>query len=320
LISASSNANQPRRGTEYLLDGEGRRLGKKRNGALINGFLYDGRLRPIAELDGAGAVVATFVYALHSNVPEYMNKGGVDYRIVTDTLGSPRLVLRSSDGSIMQRMDYDEFGNIVLDTNPGFQPYGFAGGLWDADTGLVHFGAREYDPAEGRWTTTDPIRFQGGGTNLYVYVRNDPVNREDPTGLKINVSSPDLDSALQDLMANPELAPLIDQINSSSVTVDIENWMPAPDWLVDLGGAATGRRRDGSVDIILDLAAVNQYFSDCGSPLTFNLEQLVAHELGHAFDLIFRGGFGPNSSVDFENAVRTAMKRVSEYIPCKCKR
>jgi hypothetical protein len=43
---------------------------------------------------------------------------------------------RSSEaetGSIAQRVDYDAFGNVILDTNPGFQPFGFAGGLY------VHF-------------------------------------------------------------------------------------------------------------------------------------------------------------------------------------
>ena len=34
-------------------------------------------------------------------------------------------------------------GNITSDTNPGFQPFGFAGGLYDTDTGLTRFGARD---------------------------------------------------------------------------------------------------------------------------------------------------------------------------------
>jgi len=41
---------------------------------------------------------------------------------------------------------------------------------------LVRFGARDYDPSVGRWTSKDPILFDGGQANLYVYVNNDPVN------------------------------------------------------------------------------------------------------------------------------------------------
>jgi RHS repeat-associated protein len=80
-------------------------------------------------------------------------------------------------------MDYDVWGNIVTDTNPGFQPFGFAGGLYDQHTGLTRFGDRDYDAQAGRWTAKDPIRFKGGDTNLYGYVANDPVNWVDPTGL-----------------------------------------------------------------------------------------------------------------------------------------
>jgi len=166
---------------EYVVDGLNRRVGKKVNGAVAEGFLYDGQLRPVAWLDGAGNVKATFVYGLHVNVPEYMNTSAGTFRILTDHLGSPRLVVSSSTGALAQRMDYDSFGNVLSDTNPGFQPFGFAGGLYDRDTGLVRFGARDYDPSIGRWTNKDPIRF-AGGLNLYAYVDNDPVNFVDSSG------------------------------------------------------------------------------------------------------------------------------------------
>ena len=61
-------------------------------------------------------------------------------------------------------------------------PFGFAGGLHDRDTNLVHFGYREYEPYTGKWTAKDPIDFDGGDSNLYGYVLGDPVNFVDPTG------------------------------------------------------------------------------------------------------------------------------------------
>ena len=168
---------------EYVIDGLNRRIGKKVNGTLVQAFLYKDGLNPVAELDGNGNVTARFVYATRPDVPDYMIRNGTVYRIISDHLGSPRLVIDTSTGAIAERIDYDEFGRIRGDTNPGLQPFRFAGGLYDRDTGLIRFGTRDYDPYTGRWTTKDPILFAGGDTNLYGYVLNDPVNLSDPHGL-----------------------------------------------------------------------------------------------------------------------------------------
>lgn len=46
----------------------------------------------------------------------------------------------------------------------------------------MRFGARDYDPETGRWTSKDPILFNGGDSNLYGYSFNDPVNFVDSDG------------------------------------------------------------------------------------------------------------------------------------------
>jgi len=167
-----------------VIDGRNRRVGKKVNGVLVQGLLYRGQLQPVAELDGAGNIVSRFVYATRVNVPDYIVKPatGAVWRVVTDHLGSVRLVIDHATGAVIQQMDYDEFGRVLLDTNPGAQPFGFAGGIWDAQVGLVRFGARDYDPVAGRWTTKDPIRFAAGDSNLYAYCYSDPVNYFDLDG------------------------------------------------------------------------------------------------------------------------------------------
>jgi len=94
---------------------------------------------------------SVFVYGSRSRTFDYTVHGGREYRVLSDAVGSV--------------------------------PFGYAGGLYDAETGLVRFGARDYDAALGRWTTKDPILFAGGDPNVYGYVGNDPVNRVDPEGL-----------------------------------------------------------------------------------------------------------------------------------------
>ncbi|MBL8220611.1 MAG: hypothetical protein JNL62_15360, partial [Bryobacterales bacterium] len=205
---------------EYLIDGRNRRVGKRVNGALVRGWLYQADLQPIAELDASGAVVSRFVYADGSNVPAYMIRGGVRYRLVKDHLGSVRLVVNAATGDVVSRVDYDTWGReLPSATNRDFQPFGFAGGLYDADTGFVRFGARDYDAATGRWTTKDPIGFAGGTANLYAYVRNAPVELQDPTGLLFVPTDPELLLVLERLRSNPFIGPYVSALDRHRVPI-----------------------------------------------------------------------------------------------------
>jgi RHS repeat-associated protein len=168
----------------YLIDGQNRRIGKKVNGTLVQGFLYQNQLAPVAELNGSNQVVSRFVYGIRANVPDYMVKAGVTYRIIADHLGSVRLVVNAASGAVAQRIDYDEYGRVLQNTAPGFQPFGYAGGVLDSHTGLTRFGARDYDPTAGRWTAKDPVGFLGGAGNMYAYVQSNPINEIDISGLR----------------------------------------------------------------------------------------------------------------------------------------
>jgi RHS repeat-associated protein len=168
--------------------GQNRRVGRKVNGTLVQGWLYQDQLRPVAQLDGSGTnVIARFVYSSKTNVPDYMVTSGGTYRILSDHLGSPRAVVDVSSGNLIETINFDEFGNETdtlagtLPTGYVRIPFGFAGGLYDPDTTLVRFGARDYDASVGRWTAKDPVRF-GGGRNLYVYAGNDPIDNFDVLG------------------------------------------------------------------------------------------------------------------------------------------
>ena len=168
---------------EYLVDGMGRRVGKMKNGVLLKQWIYRDALKPVAELDGSGALVSQFAYASRSNVPDYVLRGGQGYRVVSDHLGSPKHVVNVADsGDVPVSASYTSFGE-PSGTGLEWMPFGFAGGIYDADTGLVRFGARDYDPVAGRWTAKDPIRWRPQQANLYGYVIDDPVNKADPFGL-----------------------------------------------------------------------------------------------------------------------------------------
>jgi RHS repeat-associated protein len=205
------------RAIDYVIDGMGRRVGKKINGVLQKQWLYADDLRVVAELDGAGNVVSRFVWAdgtggsesavtsvltrlglrlpdlllnlLRSanprkplSTPAYIISGGALYRIVTDHIGTPRVSVNVATGLVGQRLDIDEWGKIVVDTAPGFLPFGFAVGFRDVDTEVIRFGARDFDPVAGRWIHRDPLVRHRRDVNLYAYASNDPVDFIDRSG------------------------------------------------------------------------------------------------------------------------------------------
>lgn len=145
--------------------------------------MYAGGLTPIAELDSADNVIKRFAAS-------YIIKNDTTYRVVTNHLGSVRMIVNTVSGEVVQKIDYDEYSNIInvllIDE---FLDFTYAGGLYDADTKLIRFGARDYNAEIGRWTSKDPIGFNGSFSNLYEYVKNDPINRIDLTGLQ-DLSNP----------------------------------------------------------------------------------------------------------------------------------
>jgi RHS repeat-associated protein len=109
------------------------------------------------------------------------------YRVVTDHLGSVRRLVDITDGSEAAAYEYGPFGELLTGPpTPGSLaerfPFRFVGGLWDQDTGLIRFGARDYDPRLGRWTAKDPILWDGGQANLYEYAHSSPIEHVDLTG------------------------------------------------------------------------------------------------------------------------------------------
>ncbi len=213
---------------DYIIDGENRRVAKQVNGVITDTYFYDGLGRLVQWTD-ANDGQALFVYAEHSNVPSYMYRAGNDYRIITDQLGSPRLVVWTNnpyDNEVVEEIDYDEFGNVTRDTSPGFIPFGFAGGLYDQDTGLVRFGARDYDPQSGRWTAKDPILFAGGETSLYGYAGEDPQNGTDPSGLLVVAGDRAGLELLQSLSSYPEGDELLMYLQFSPITYTVYGSAP----------------------------------------------------------------------------------------------
>jgi RHS repeat-associated protein len=112
-----------------------------------------------------------------------MVKNSQSYFYHFDGLGSVTGIT-DTNGTVVQRYDYDSFGNIISMLDPNFiQPYTYAGREYEPETGLYYYRARYYDSRIGRFISEDTIRLLSGDINYFSYVGNNPVNFVDPLGL-----------------------------------------------------------------------------------------------------------------------------------------
>jgi RHS repeat-associated protein len=92
----------------------------------------------------------------------------------------------SATGAVSDRYAYDPYGNVTASSGSVANPWQFAGGYYDASTGLTKFGNRYYDSTSGRWTQADTLSgnlSNPQSLNRFVYAGDNPVNEVDPSGL-----------------------------------------------------------------------------------------------------------------------------------------
>lgn len=168
---------------EFAYDPFGKRIAKKvteSDAATTTRYFYDND-NILFEYDESGAIGNRYTHGPGVDEHLMVNTGKDKYFYHADGLGSI-IALTDSAGNVVQTYEYDSFGNLKDQKNRVKQPFAYTGREWDKETGLYYYRARDYDPMEGRFISKDPIGVQGG-TNLYSYVSNNPVNFTDPTGL-----------------------------------------------------------------------------------------------------------------------------------------
>lgn len=186
------------RRVEYAYDGLGRRVSASGADGTTRRELRDERGRLWAVLDGDGRLLHAFVHLGH-RVLARLAQGALDEAYLLDPLGTPLLALRPGSAprpAVLLRLAAPPFGAIA-EARPTLY-----GHFADPDTGLVHFGARDLDPALGLFLTPDPwhgglddprrfspqgdaeltAELPSGGVHAYALCQFDPVGRLDLDG------------------------------------------------------------------------------------------------------------------------------------------
>jgi RHS repeat-associated protein len=169
--------------------------------------VYDRRITKTVDADGVGAGTATeehFVYdgehislvfdETGTQTQRYLHGPQIDQVLaeetaagdtqwaLTDHQGSVRDVIDNS-GAVLNHLVYDSFGQVTSESDPTVDfRFGYTGRELDAETDLMYYRARYFDPAAGTFVSEDPLGFGAGDENLYRYVFNSPTNYVDPDG------------------------------------------------------------------------------------------------------------------------------------------
>jgi RHS repeat-associated protein len=165
---------------EYRYDPRGRRIQKNVNGQITR-YIYDGE-DILLELDGSNNIVARYTHGQGLDEPLIVRRAEGNFFYHVDALGSITSITDQS-GVEVKSFTYDSFGRSEDHQGIDFR-YSFTGREYDRESGLYHYRLRSYDPEIGRFLQEDPLRFAGGGTDLYSYVLNSPLNLTDPFGLR----------------------------------------------------------------------------------------------------------------------------------------
>jgi RHS repeat-associated protein len=105
--------------------------------------------------------------------------------LLADRIGSTRLVANKT-GVVVSTIEYTAFGGIASETSATLSGNVlFTGGWFDRAVNLYQMHWRSYDPANGQWTSEDPIGFSAGDMNTRRYVGNNATNGVDRNGLEV---------------------------------------------------------------------------------------------------------------------------------------
>jgi RHS repeat-associated protein len=183
-VVAAVTAGTPKQKLEFAYDHQSRRIEKKvylwdtpsstyQLQSTLR-FIYDG-WNLIAELDASSALVRSYVWGLDLSDDE-QGAGGVGGLLFTshvsasktyfaafDGNGNLTALADAADGSVAAEYEYSPFGETLRATGAAAtsNPFRFSTKYTDAETGLLYYGYRYYQPSTGRWLSRDPIEEVG---------------------------------------------------------------------------------------------------------------------------------------------------------------
>ncbi|MFC0627326.1 RHS repeat-associated core domain-containing protein [Kribbella deserti] len=170
--------------TEYIYDADGNRLLRKDSTGTT---LYLGGTEVLLKPDGTQVGTRHYKFGKQTIGVRVANSADPSGKLTwlgSDHHGSATLMVDAATQAFQRRRitPYGEARGAVPAAWPSQRD--FVGGTKDSSTGLVHLGAREYDPTTGRFISVDPVVDPADPQqlNAYAYANNSPVSSVDADG------------------------------------------------------------------------------------------------------------------------------------------
>jgi len=197
----------------YAYDALDRRIATTVNGT-TTWTVYDGQ-NTYADFSGAGALKTRYLYG--PAIDELLartDSGGTTAWYLTDRLGSVR-DLASTNGTALDHLAYDAYGNIVSESNPSDgDRFKWTAREWDGTMGLQFNRHRYYASSVGRWTQVDQLGETRSQSNLYSLVSCSPQNYTDPTGQTAEATYAPMGSGDQQDSVSVKMNPVTEELDA----------------------------------------------------------------------------------------------------------
>lgn len=178
----------------YTYNGFGEQV--QRQTTVTTRFVYDEAGQLLGQYDVNGAVLQQYVWldgqpvGVILSTSQAANANARMKYVQSDMLGSPRAIIDPTRNLAIWRWDESSegFGSSAPNTDPdadGTQivfDLRFPGQRYDSASGLNYNYFRDYEPATGRYSQSDPIGL-AGGISTYGYSGANPAHNSDPLGL-----------------------------------------------------------------------------------------------------------------------------------------
>lgn len=182
LLNRLTGANVAGNTVSFSYSADGMRY-KKSSAAKTIQYQYNAEGQVISESNASNTVQANYIRADrllakketgNNKVYYYLYNGHGDVVMMVDTAGN-----------VVNKYQYDEWGNLITNSETVKNSFKYAGEVYDEETNLYYLRARYYDPSMGQFINEDT--YEGTITNplslnLYTYVTNNPMKYVDPSG------------------------------------------------------------------------------------------------------------------------------------------